>query len=1218
MTGRDAAAGRRRRAPAATGAALPARAGRAGGTPARSVPGDVLFILGMHRSGTSYLASCAPAFGYRLPRDMSGPQADNPKGHFEPAAAVRLNDAWLRERGHAWDRIVPREAADDAPPTEADLAAVREALGQSFGRARRICLKDPRLAFTLPLWRTALDRAGAASRCLISLRHPAEVARSLARRDGIPAPLAAILWTVQVIESFRVSAGMPRAVLVFPDWALAPAPAPALAAAFRASGIAAPVASAAAGAARRFDPPEGRLPAEPLAGPAGEIAAGLFAAIRKAAASGGVPADDVLAGFAERLAVAAEPAIAACRRAAAQLAASERERARVSALAAGAGASAAALRAQLEATERQRDAEAARLRRTAGDYRALERCLRRTEAQRDAALAGQAELEGRAAAAEAGRRAAEAARDAALAEADAQRRTADAAAAAAAAAEAARAGAEAARDAALEGAAAAEAARWAAEADLSALRAEAEGLAAEADGLRRDLAAARSESDALRRMLAEAERRFRQETLTVLRPLYRNVYRTAGRGLRRCLPAPAVERLKRALPHPDAIPGALAHVPLPEPAPAPASGAPVTPADPAGPPDIFIFSIIDWDFRVQRPQHLAREFARRGHRVFYVEMQSGAGGTVLRPLADRLWVLRLGAGRPGFPAPYTGRPTPAQVHDFLDRFDAFCDRAGATAERIAVVQHPFWWPFLRHLGGENRLVFDCMDEISGFSNTEAHLLEAETELAAACDSLIVSSVWLERKHGAARPVRLIRNAVDPALFEAAAEGPAAPPAWLGPASGRGGSGLRAGYVGAIAEWFDADLLAATARLCPDVAFHLCGAVTAPGALRLAELPNVTLHGEVPYADVPAFIAQMDVMVIPFRLLPIIRACDPVKFYEHCAAGRPTVATELPELERAGDLVFRAAAPEDFAAALRRAAAAGREASFAGRLRAYAAANTWAERAGSFLAHVLDVPLVSAVVLSHGRPDLTLAAVESLAGERPAYPRLDIIVVDNASAPADLAALKAGLERFPAVRLIASERNLGFAGGNNLGIAAARGEYVLLLNSDTFVPEGAIAAMQRHLARNPRIGVVGPLTNRIGNEAQLSVAYGDIPAMRRVVRRVLRGYRGAWTEIGVCAYFCVMFRAADLAAFGPLPEVYGTGMFEDDDHCRTIRAKGYVCALAEDAFVHHHLSASFEALGQEERARLFARNRALFESRWGPWTPHRHRAARPPDLIGRAA
>ena len=70
----------------------------------------------------------------------------------------------------------------------------------------------------------------------------------------------------------------------------------------------------------------------------------------------------------------------------------------------------------------------------------------------------------------------------------------------------------------------------------------------------------------------------------------------------------------------------------------------------------------------------------------------------------------------------------------------------------------------------------------------------------------------------------------------------------------------------------------------------------------------------------------------------------------------------------------------------------------------------------------------------------------------------------------------------------------------------------------------------------------------------------------------------------------MFRRNDLATFGFLPLDYGLGMFEDDDHCRTIQSRGYVTAVAEDGFVHHHLSASFDTLGSDQKKELFKKNR----------------------------
>ncbi len=184
--------------------------------------------------------------------------------------------------------------------------------------------------------------------------------------------------------------------------------------------------------------------------------------------------------------------------------------------------------------------------------------------------------------------------------------------------------------------------------------------------------------------------------------------------------------------------------------------------------------------------------------------------------------------------------------------------------------------------------------------------------------------------------------------------------------------------------------------------------------------------------------------------------------------------------------------------------------------------------------------------------MTLAALHAMLGDGVVYPNLEVVLVDNGSSAEVLAVLRERAAADPRITLIENGENLGFARGNNAGIAAATGEYVLLLNNDTFLAPGAALAMVRHLQRNPDIGIVGPMTNNIGNEARIEIAYADMDDMARAARDLATGHRGQWTPIAVCAYFCAMFRRADLDRLGHLPEIYGRGMFEDDDHCATFR------------------------------------------------------------------
>jgi GT2 family glycosyltransferase len=1272
---------------------------------------EILFILGMHRSGTSVLARAAAALGYALPRDAQGPAPDNPHGHCESAAIVAANDAILAVAGGDWRMIAPPDglAGRSADPAcgegramrqATDARALQAALRSGFGQAARIAVKDPRLSLTLPLWRAAL--AGSASpragggrtardgtapisgqaalrpdpcglidlRALIALRDPRAVAASLARRDGMPEDLALLLWAGHLVGALTATQGLPRAILPFPGWLhagpddLARLLAPAgLAVDSRQAAMAAALADPgllSAGRPGLAADDHGRQ--RDRAG-LGDWADAVHADLAAAARGGSFPDAAAIERIAGSFAALSAPARAV------EAAAAARTRRQ----AAAAEGSAVAQRRHARAAEAQRDAALAERAVAETGLQATRAALRAAEAQRDAALAERAVAETGLHATRAALRSAEAQRDAALGEravaetglhetraalrsAEAQRDMAlderavaetglQGTRAALRAAEAQRDAALAARDAVLAAAAADReaageqlaAVRATAAAEAAALRDEIEArvaAAAEAETgearLRAELASAADAEARLAAALAGADAavaalsvRLRAEELAVARPLARNLYRLGGRVLRHCLPAPAVEAVKARLPLPAAlrspVPPAAPRGPLLR-VPAAAGPAAVRGADIATAvrprdadrdcPDIFMLSIIAWDFRTQRPQHLARDFARRGHRVFYVEMETDLGGPTLREVEPGLYVLRLGARATGLIPAYTGQPSKAMARRWVAAFEAFAAGIGASPMRHLILQHPYWWPFVRHLPAENRLTFDCMDEISGFSNSLPHVVAAEDDMIRGADRVIVTSDHLARRVGAIRPATTVRNAAAVEHFAqvgmTAADLPGDWTARLGPAGGR----LRAGYVGAIAEWFDAALLAATARAAPDIDFHLCGGVTTDEVQLLSGLPNVTLHGEIAYGEVPGFLAAMDVMTIPFRLTPIIRACDPVKFYEYAAAGRPTVATALPELDRAGDLVFRAGDPAGFVAGLRAAAEAARDETHVARLRAYAAANTWADRGRDFLAAMTAAPRVSAVVLAYGDPVLTRATIGSLTAGGGTWPNLEIVLVDNGSPEVVVAEWRAMAAADPRIRLVEMGTNAGFARGNNAGIATATGEFVMLLNNDTYVAPGAIAAMVAHLQADPRVGVVGPLTNAIGNEARVEVAYADMTGMAAEMRRVTAGHRGQRTEVAVCAYFCAMFRAADLARVGPLSEDYGLGMFEDDDHCARIRAGGQVCALAEDAFVHHHLSASFDALGAARKAALFARNRAIFESRWGPWVPHRYRDARP--------
>ncbi len=183
------------------------------------MPRHALMVLGMHRSGTSVLTRVIGALGATLPADPLRPSADNPEGYHEPAGLVTAHDALLRAADSAWFDTRPLDAS--ALPADA-VPRMAAALRRSFGDAPFFVVKDPRTCRFVPLLRAALADTGARASAVIALRHPAEVAASLGRRDRMSAAYAGLLWARHMIEAERETRDMPRVIVAYgallADW----------------------------------------------------------------------------------------------------------------------------------------------------------------------------------------------------------------------------------------------------------------------------------------------------------------------------------------------------------------------------------------------------------------------------------------------------------------------------------------------------------------------------------------------------------------------------------------------------------------------------------------------------------------------------------------------------------------------------------------------------------------------------------------------------------------------------------------------------------------------------------------------------------------------------------------------------------------------------------------------------------------------------------------
>lgn len=616
--------------------------------------------------------------------------------------------------------------------------------------------------------------------------------------------------------------------------------------------------------------------------------------------------------------------------------------------------------------------------------------------------------------------------------------------------------------------------------------------------------------------------------------------------------------------------------------------------------DVFVFSIIDWHFRIQRPQHLSRELAQAGHRVFfftnYFEDADEPGFSVER-LDEALPLFQIKLKVKGAPQIYFSPPDEDALSQMRTGMRLFTEWTG-TDHSWSIIQHAFWYPLATSLQSDD-LLYDCMDHHEGFGNVSPELIEVENQLMHNADLLIATSSFLEKEARERNPrVAVIRNACQYSDFcNAPAE------RFVDPKGRR-----IIGYYGAIADWFDADLVAQVAESFPDALVLLVGADTAGVRERLAGYDNVQMTGEVRYTELSYYLYAFDVCMMPFQVIPLTLATNPVKIYEYLAAGRPVVSVDLPEMAQFGELVRTATTYDGFVDQLRAALAALPDSkAVVSRRKAFSAGQTWAHRVNDIRRAVetLPRPTVSAIVLTYNNIHLTMDCLESLV-RNTAGVDLEIVAVDNASSDGSRAYLTAWAAAHSNVKLILNDTNLGFAGGNNVGLAAATGDYLTILNNDTVVTRGWARRLVNHLRHHPEIGIIGPVTNNIGNEARLTTHYRGIDEMHVEARSLTEPYRGEWFELSVAAFFCVMMPRSTYERCGPISEDYGIGFYEDDDYCRLVESAGLRVACAEDVFVHHYLSASFNKLGEERKLALLATNRAVYEAKWGTWMPHKSR------------
>ncbi|PWS29202.1 glycosyltransferase family 2 protein [Pedobacter yonginense] len=238
--------------------------------------------------------------------------------------------------------------------------------------------------------------------------------------------------------------------------------------------------------------------------------------------------------------------------------------------------------------------------------------------------------------------------------------------------------------------------------------------------------------------------------------------------------------------------------------------------------------------------------------------------------------------------------------------------------------------------------------------------------------------------------------------------------------------------------------------------------------------------------------------------------------------------------------------------------------------------------------------VSIITVNFNQHQVNIDFLKSIKLSNPNYP-IELIFVDNGSAIEHEAEYKS---IYPELVYIRSDRNLGFAGGNNLGIQAATGKYLLLLNNDTEITPNLVEVLVSEMEANPSIGLISPLI--LYFDQPKTIQYAGFTEMNYLTCRnegignmqIDSGqYDKDSRETGYCHGAAMMCRKADLETVGLMAEEFFL-YYEELDWCEKFKKQGKKIWFTGKTKIYHKESIS---VGKESKIKTYfmTRNRMLF-------------------------
>lgn len=237
------------------------------------------------------------------------------------------------------------------------------------------------------------------------------------------------------------------------------------------------------------------------------------------------------------------------------------------------------------------------------------------------------------------------------------------------------------------------------------------------------------------------------------------------------------------------------------------------------------------------------------------------------------------------------------------------------------------------------------------------------------------------------------------------------------------------------------------------------------------------------------------------------------------------------------------------------------------------------------------PLVSIIVVNYNNISVTRDLLKSL--RRVTYPAVEIIVVDNNSADKVVEILPA---EFPEITLIASPTNLGYAGGNNLGIKSAHGDYFLVTNNDVEVTPNFLEPLIGVFKNFPRAGIVSPkIIYHSNGRIQYAGSTGINPWTGRGTKIAhLKADDGSFDHIRETELVhgaCMMFSKRVVEEVGLIPELFFI-YYEEHDWAQQARLHGFKMYYVGTSKIFHKASAT-AGVNSPFQTYYMVRNRIMY-------------------------